>query len=475
MPCALVTLAITGVAIGSAYLFPGSSESAPEEPPAEETAPPGIVTLPANQRETSGIHCSTIESEEIREVRRVPGKIGYNASQRIEVVLPVPGVVTQVLVQQGDTVHRGTPLAVLTSTEVGLARTELAAAEAEVALARQASAWASEVAASLERLAQALVGNPPMAEVERQFDDSRLGQHRERVLSAYSKLLLAEKSAASSDSVAASGALSGLIIQERRSAREVATAQFKAALEQSRFEAAQQQGRAQAELNRAEHLLTVAQQKLKLLLGPLAEVSPAEQDSTLCQLTVRAPMDGIVEQRLVTDGAHTSASQVLFAIANTNTLWVSAHIYDRQWSEFNPREVGEVLVEAPAVPDHAVPARVLYTAVTTSADSGAVPLVAELPNADGRFRPGMFAWVTVPVNTKRRVLSVPLSAVTRNERQAFVFVEEKPGIYRRVDVDLGATSGDRVEVLHGLEPGQRIVDSGVFLLKSELLLGQIDS
>jgi RND family efflux transporter MFP subunit len=286
---------------------------------------------------------------------------------------------------------------------------------------------------------------------------------------------MTQKVAASGDAVAASGALSGIVLQERRSNREVAAAQFTSALEQSLFESSQQQVRAKATLEKAERLLSVARQKLKLLLGPYAEIVAGQHDDSSCELIVRAPMNGIVEERPVAEGSHTAAAQLLFALTNTDTLWVSAYLYDRDWSQVRQEGLRELAVQVPAVPEYPITARVLYTAVTTAADSSAVPLVAEFENTGGRFKPGMFAWVSVPISHTRKALTVPESAVTRSENKTFVFVEDKPGTYRRVDVDLGPTSGDMVEVRHGLKPGERIVDHGVFVLKSELLLGETES
>jgi cobalt-zinc-cadmium efflux system membrane fusion protein len=442
---------------------------------ASATSSAGVIILPAEQQQAAEIHCTTLSLHDIQETRRVPGKIGYNTGKRLEVKLPVAGVLTKVFVQPGQAIQQGDQLAMLTSTEVGLARSEVVAAEAEVELAQKASAWADEITANLHSLATLLDTKPEMEEVEKQFKDLRLGDHRSQVLSAYSKLLMTQKVAASGDAVAASGALSGIVLQERRSNREVAAAQFTSALEQSLFESSQQQVRAKATLEKAERLLSVARQKLKLLLGPYAEIVAGQHDDSSCELIVRAPMNGIVEERPVAEGSHTAAAQLLFALTNTDTLWVSAYLYDRDWSQVRQEGLRELAVQVPAVPEYPITARVLYTAVTTAADSSAVPLVAEFENTGGRFKPGMFAWVSVPVSRARKALTVPESAVTRSENKTFVFVEDKPGTYRRVDVDLGPTSGDMVEVRHGLKPGERIVDHGVFVLKSELLLGETES
>ncbi len=176
----------------------------------------------------------------------------------------------------------------------------------------------------------------------------------------------------------------------------------------------------------------------------------------------------------MTDGSRVAASQTLFALTNTDTLWVSAHIYDQEWALLNELAAKEVVVEAPAVPDHPMTARILFVSITTSAENGSVPLVAEFANDGGHFKPGMFVWVSIPISQPHEALAVPPAALTRHDGQDFVFVEQQPGTYRRVDVRVGRATVDAVEILAGLEPGQKVVDAGVFVLKSELLLGETE-
>jgi cobalt-zinc-cadmium efflux system membrane fusion protein len=99
-----------------------------------------------------------------------------------------------------------------------------------------------------------------------------------------------------------------------------------------------------------------------------------------------------------------------------------------------------------------------------------VPLVAELENDDAHYKPGMFVWVDLPQGQSRDVPTVPAAAVLRHEGQAFVFVPEGEGRYRRVNVETGAEADDRLEVKSGLDVGQQVVAKGAFTLKSELLL-----
>jgi len=445
----------------------GSAASEDAEPGQTE---PAIVRLTPEKLAAAHLHTDLAAMHELREIRRVPAKIGYNMAHRLELKVPAAGVVKRVLAGPGQSIHAGDELAVLTSVEVGLARDLVNKAQADVGLAEHENRWASQIADNLAALLKFLDQRPPMAQVEARFNDKLLGDHREKVTGAYSKALFAQKVSASTDSMAAKGAISERLVQERTSTREVADAYFHSVCEQSRFDAQHEKELRKANLEHAERVLAVNQQRLRMLLGPFTEISQATDDATICELLLRAPFSGTVEERLVADGVQFTASQTLFVVANTATLWVSAQIYENEWAELSGGNVKDLRVECPALPGETMTARVQYIGTSMSAETRAVPLVAELPNPQRRLKPGMFAWVSVPLGPARRGLAVPAGALERHEHETFVFVELRPGVYRKRDVMPGLTTPDVVEIKSGLAAGDRVVDRGAFYLKSELLL-----
>ncbi|HUY87728.1 MAG TPA: efflux RND transporter periplasmic adaptor subunit [Pirellulales bacterium] len=469
----LLGLAAVSIVVATGFFFwPAKGEHAtaskPEaEPPAARSAD-GVVRLTPAKLQAAALHASEVEAREIRDSRRVPGKIGYNASRRLEIKVPAAGAVTHVLVLPGQAVKRGDRLALLNSVDVGMAREEVVHAEADLHIAERETDWLAQIAHNTQALLKALEDFPDVMKVEVQFEDQVLGDQREKIIAAYSKLRLATR--ASAAAVSAQDALSERYVQERASAREIADANYRSTCEKASFDARQQLARSQANLEHARHMLVVSRQKLKLLLGPFAEISSEHDDETLCELILCSPLDGKVEDRFVSDGAQFVASQALFALANTDTLWVSAQIYEREWAALAGGDVQEVNVESPALPGYRVTAKVQFFSVGVSSETRAVPLVAELPNTESRLKPGMFAWVDVPLGPPHKALVVPAGAIMRHEQETFVFVEERPGEYRKVDVTPGLETSEFVEVLSGLDAGAKVVDRGAFFLKSELLL-----
>jgi cobalt-zinc-cadmium efflux system membrane fusion protein len=127
-------------------------------------------------------------------------------------------------------------------------------------------------------------------------------------------------------------------------------------------------------------------------------------------------------------------------------------------------------VRIPALGGREWEAKVNYVGSMVDTESRAVPLIAELDNHDHEIKPGMFVWVALPVGESAELLTVPPGAIQTHEGRQFVFVEDSPRTFRRVDVTTGARTVDRVSIDRGLEPGQLVVTDGAFVLKSELLL-----
>ena len=118
-----------------------------------------------------------------------------------------------------------------------------------------------------------------------------------------------------------------------------------------------------------------------------------------------------------------AAGAPLFVLADTTALWVSAEIHERDWTaldvapgsrDCDPRS-------GSGRPRNWRP-KCRHVGGQVSAETRSVPLVAELPNPDGRLKPGLFAWALVPLDKPREALVVPASAIVRNENQPFVFV-----------------------------------------------------
>jgi cobalt-zinc-cadmium efflux system membrane fusion protein len=414
----------------------------------------------------------------LREHLTVPGRIDYDARHRLDYASPVDGIVSRVFVQVRQRVTKGDALAELSSPDVGAARDEVRRREDNRQIEKKAADWATAIGDNVDALLDALASRPPLADIERQFQDRVLGSYREKILGSYSRLIYVEKVSAGTKSLGEGGVLSGRIIEERASNLEVAKANFAAACEEARFLTRQDRDRARAALEQADRLVQISRENLRTLVGSRLEADPAGEDAgespgetgSLSALVLRTPFDGLVEDVFIARGERARVGDRLFVVADTSMLWVRAQIHERQWTAVEVSEGQKVRVVVPGADVHEATAVVNHVGATVEAESRSVPMVAELPNNDAHYKPGMFVWVDLPQGEMREAVAVPTSAVMRHEGKSFVFVPDGPERFRRVTVKIGIESGNFVEITGGLEVGQQVVSRGAFVLKSELLL-----
>jgi cobalt-zinc-cadmium efflux system membrane fusion protein len=442
-----------------------------------------VVTLPAGDA-ADRIGLVAVEPRRLREHLTVPGRLDYDARYRLDYESPVDGIVSRVFVQVRQQVAKGDSLAEVSSPDVGTARDDVRKREDDQRIADKAAEWAATIATNVEALLATLASHPPLERIEKDFEGRVLGDYREKILGAYSRLLYVEKVNTSTRQLGEGGVLSGRIIEERTSNLEVARASFAAACEEARFQTRQDRDRARSALEQADRLVQVAREHLRTLVGSKLEADVGGQGAAegvadaegtdaaqgLSTLVLRTPFAGLVEDVFVARGERVKAGDRLFVVADTSTLWVRAQIHERQWTTVEVSEGQEVAVQVPGAADHDTTARINHVGATVEAESRSVPLVATLENDDAHYKPGMFVWVDLPQGEVRETLAVPVSAVMRHEGRAFVFVPEGEDRFRRRNIQTGVEGQGFLEVKSGLQAGDQVVSRGAFILKSELLL-----
>jgi cobalt-zinc-cadmium efflux system membrane fusion protein len=456
--------------LGWVDILPYSSHVASDTPTEAPPPAPTTVELTGDKFAAAGIHVTRVKQQPLQPLRAVPGEIEYDKARRVPILAPVQGIVLEVLVEPEQPVQKGQPLAVLSSRQVGEARDEVEKRRADLDLARQEETRVARIAENVDDLLALLAQRPDPDQIEKSFAQKPLGDYRDKVLAPYSKLVLAERQLKDSTDVLGAS-LSKRTIEIRQSERQVAESAFHTARDNSRFDAHYSREKAKSVREQAERLLSVAQQNLKNLLGPLADMREVPDHEHSSELTLLAPIDGRIVERHTVKAALVQADTPLFTVADTSTMWISAAIHERDWRALDYIHRGEDLqVRVVALGDAQQTAKVQWIGAQLGDLTRSAPLVAELQNPDGRLKPGMFVWALIPLDQPHSSLVVPAGAIMRHENQPFVFVPEGERKYRRVDVETGIETNDQIEIVAGLKEGEEVVDQGAFHLKSELLL-----
>ncbi|MCA9071036.1 MAG: efflux RND transporter periplasmic adaptor subunit, partial [Planctomycetaceae bacterium] len=451
----------------------GSAEDAASSELREGTETPtetNQIELTPAKLEQSPIHSSVVGQQSLRDSRVIPGHLEYQQAKHIALRAPTDGTLQKVLIQPGDPIQAGTPVAVFDSPEIGKARSEVLHREALLEVATRRRNWEEEIVTNTQALIEGLANSPDMSDLENTFKRRTLGQARETLMATYSDYQLAKQMLEGTESLSSSGTISSKTLLERTAKRRATEAAFHAATEQVLFDSQNRFAEAELEWKKAQRELEIAQQRVNTLLGYTEPPRSNDSKEPISRVELCSPIAGTVEKLHFASNERVSQSEPLIVIADTNTLWVSAEVRENDWAALQIGIGDDIQVQSPALPEKSMKARVVYVGREVSEQTHALPLVAEVPNPDGQLRPGLFVRVRVPIGQPKEVLAVPPSAIMQHEGKAFVFVDQGTGKFQRVDVKTGMETPEWTEIRSGLSGGERVVDRGAFVLKSELLL-----
>ncbi|PID38083.1 MAG: efflux transporter periplasmic adaptor subunit [Proteobacteria bacterium] len=229
---------------------------------------------------------------------------------------------------------------------------------------------------------------------------------------------------------------------------------------------AQQRIATPREVEVAERELAAAKAQLRSVSAGL-RVAGARGGHAIGRYTIRAPIAGSVVRRPAILGTFATARTSLAMIADTRKLWAMLEVRETDAAMVRVGQRAHLRVDGLPPGTH-LTGRVTWIAAEVNAHTHTVDARAVVDNAKGMLRAGLFAHATIHVASQRDAVAVPRSAVQRIAGARYVFLEERPGLYRPVKVELGRSGHGLVEVRGGLRIGSRVVTDGAFLLRTEL-------
>ena len=223
----------------------------------------------------------------------------------------------------------------------------------------------------------------------------------------------------------------------------------------------------------AASLVASTRQRLRLWDVTDAQVAMLERRGKAePMLTVYAPSSGIVMKREALPGKYVEPGTTLYEVADLSTVWISADIYESEVAAVTLNQPASVTFAA--YPGETFRGAVSYIYSTLNAEARTVRVRVDMPNPGLRLKPGMFGTVTL-VTDAARTLVVPKEAVLDTGLRQLVFMDRGEGAYAPYPVKLGRRNQDSVEVMEGLNEGDRVVTSANFLLDAESKLTSASS
>jgi Cu(I)/Ag(I) efflux system membrane fusion protein len=183
-----------------------------------------------------------------------------------------------------------------------------------------------------------------------------------------------------------------------------------------------------------------------------------------------SPVDGVVTEVAVREGMTVSPGTTLFRLADLSRIWVIAEVPEGQARAIAPGQAVRVLPTGATEPLAGTIDTVLPD-VNPATRTIKVRIV--LPNQGRRLLPGMFVTArfdSVDSGGQEEVLMIPLESVIRTGRRSTVMVDAGTAGFVATEIKTGREAAGMVEVLEGLQAGQKVVTSGQFLIDSEASL-----
>jgi Cu(I)/Ag(I) efflux system membrane fusion protein len=212
-------------------------------------------------------------------------------------------------------------------------------------------------------------------------------------------------------------------------------------------------------------LAAAARRRLTLWNIPEDQIELLDSTGTAQRtLLLRSPMSGEVAEKMVIEGQAVREGDNLFLIADRSVLWVELAVFE---SDARMLRVGTpVKLTVDALPGRIYQGRVTF--IHPGVDTATRTLTArvEVPNRDGRLRPGMYVTARLGGASAER-LTVPLTAVLPTGTRQLVFVNRGDGRFVPREVQTGVRNDSLIEIVRGLEPGDEVVASATYLLDSE--------
>jgi len=208
------------------------------------------------------------------------------------------------------------------------------------------------------------------------------------------------------------------------------------------------------------------QAAVRSLEGRVAEAKLQLGDSTL-----RAPYDGVVAQRLVDEGQNIVANSAVIRFQNVNDIDIVVDVPEGFIAaDVRPSDIQQSVAELSTAPGRQFPVHIKEVSQIADPKTQIFEVRFSVKTPPGiKALPGMTATVTVTTRGARgpgNLLLVPIAAVSKQDTgEQVVWILGSDQTVHRRPVKMGSPTGDRIEIVDGLQPGDHIVVAGAPFLR----------
>jgi len=179
-------------------------------------------------------------------------------------------------------------------------------------------------------------------------------------------------------------------------------------------------------------------------------------------LNVTTPQSGTVTALNIGAGAYINdATASIMTISNLDNVWITANVPEELIATIHRGQAADVTLSAYS--GQHFQGKIDFLSAIIEPDTRRNKARISFTNTDGKFKPNMFANVTLAIAQTSKI-SIPTSALLMNNDNTTVFIEVAPWTFVRRTVELGKEDNEQVSILSGLSNGEHIIVRGGVLL-----------
>jgi membrane fusion protein, heavy metal efflux system len=178
---------------------------------------------------------------------------------------------------------------------------------------------------------------------------------------------------------------------------------------------------------------------------------------------VRAPVSGVIAQRDAATGANVSAGTVLFRVVDASQLHVVGRIPEAEAARARLGRAAEIEIAGRG--DRVLAGRLVSVGRVLDPQSRTLPITFAFDNRTLEVPVGQAAFLHLLMDSTPPRPVVPAAAVVDDAGRPIVFVQREGETFERRAVTLGPRTGELVQIVDGVRPGDRVVTKGAYLVR----------
>ena len=182
-------------------------------------------------------------------------------------------------------------------------------------------------------------------------------------------------------------------------------------------------------------------------------------------IDITSPADGFIIARNISQGQRFDKGTEMYRIADLSRVWILADLFENEAELIKIKPGASVQVSLPYQKKN-LTATVSNIIPQFDTTSRTLKVRLEADNPEFLLKPAMFVDMEFPISLPPTVI-IPVDAIVDSGLRNTVFVDRGNGFFEPRTIETGWRIGDKVEIVKGLMPGERIVISGTFLIDSE--------